>query len=366
MHFFGLRTSGSAPSLRSASPCGRRAKGEESRPLRRVPCGPSLAEPNIMPPYALWIVFGVVVLGIMVLDLAIVHRRAHRLGIREAAIWTGFCIGTALLFNLFVAFTRGRDQAFDFLSAYLTEEALSIDNLFVFLIIFSYFRVPPENQHRVLFWGILGALVFRAVAIGAGVVLVRRFHAILYVFGAILVWTAFKLLRKDESVDPGKNIAIRLVRRFYRVTEGFRGEKFFVFEGGRRFATPLFVVLLVIESSDIMFALDSIPAVFGISQDPFIIYTSNVFAILGLRSLYFVLSHLMARLRFLRFGLSVILFFVGLKMLGESWVKVPSFISLLVIASVLTVTTLLSFVIPARPESESRHAPGPPAPPAAS
>jgi len=290
----------------------------------------------------------------MAVDLGVVDRKAHAISTREAAIWTGVWVSLALLFNLGIYFFKGPDPALQFLTGYLIEYSLSVDNIFVFIMLFSYFAVDPLYRHRVLFWGIIGALVFRGLLIGVGTALISRFHWILYVFGVFLLFTAAKmaLAKDDDEPDPENNRVVRLFKRFFPVTEKFHGEHFFVRlpDSHRYVATPLFITLLVIETTDIMFALDSIPAIFAVTTDSFIVFTSNVFAIMGLRSLYFLLDGIMGLFRFLKYGLTVILGFIGAKMLISSIVEIPTLLSLGVVVSVLALSILLSVLIP-KPDS---------------
>jgi tellurite resistance protein TerC len=279
----------------------------------------------------MWGVFAVVVVVALVLDLFVFHREAHAVRFREAAIWAVVWIGLALLFNLWIWYRIGSQPALEFLAGYLVEKALSVDNIFVFIVIFRYFGTPPEYRHRVLFWGILGAVLM------LGVALIARFHWVIYVFGAFLVYTGFKLLAHgDAPIDPEKNPVIHFLRGHLRIVPRHVGQRFAVREpDGKLYATPLLVVLLVIEATDVVFAVDSIPAIFGITQDPFLVFTSNIFAILGLRALYFVLHGLMDRFEYLHYGLGLVLAFVGLKMLLEKWVHVPIQLSLGVIVALL-------------------------------
>ena len=264
----------------------------------------------------MWIGFNVVVVALLILDLKVFHRKAHVIGIRESLLWSAFWIGLSLLFNLGIYFWRGSETALEFLTAYLIEKSLSVDNLFVFFLIFSYFSVPALYQRKVLFWGILGAIVMRLAFILAGVTLVERFHWVLYVLGAVLILAAIRLaVRKDSPVDPEKNPVLRLFRRFVPVSEGYEGDRFFIRRAGRLVATPLIVVVLVVETTDIVFAVDSVPAVLGITLDTFIVYSSNVCAILGLRALYFALAGIMGMFRYLHYGLVAVLLFIGIKML---------------------------------------------------
>jgi len=307
----------------------------------------------------LWIGFHVLVLALLALDLLVFHRKAHEVRLREAAAWSVVWIGISLLFNYGVYRQLGPEPGLEFLTGYLIEKALSVDNIFVFVLIFSYFRVPPEYQHRVLFWGILGALVMRGAMIGAGTVLIREFHWVIYVFGAFLMVTGIRMAAHDEQeIHPEMNPVLRLIRRFLPVTETYRGQRFFVREAigtrVRRAATPLFVVLALVETTDLIFAVDSIPAIFGITQDPFIVYTSNIFAILGLRALYFVLAGIIHKFHYLKLGLSVVLVFVGGKMLFSDIYHVPVGVSLGVVAAMLVLSVAASLLWPERAEA---HAP---------
>ena len=295
----------------------------------------------------LWITFNIFVLAMLALDLGVFHRRAHVVKIKEALAWSAFWIALALLFNLVIYFWRGPETALEFLTGYLIEKSLSLDNLFVFLLIFSYFRVPPLYQHKILFWGILGALIMRAVFILTGITLIQEFHWVIYIFGGFLILSGIKMgLQKDKEIHPERNPVLRLFRRFMPVTDGYKDNKFFIKRAGRYLATPLFVVLLVIETTDVIFAVDSIPAILGITLDPFIVYTSNVFAILGLRALYFALAGLMRLFHYLHYGLSAILVFVGIKMLLAEIYKIPVAIALGVVASILLISVIASIIRP--------------------
>ncbi|HEY8417132.1 MAG TPA: TerC family protein [Limnochordales bacterium] len=295
----------------------------------------------------MWALFNLLVLGMLALDLGVFHRNSHAVKAKEAAIWTVVWIVVALIFGGFLYWWRGPDTAMEYITGYLVEKSLSADNIFVFVLIFTYFAVPAQYQHRVLFWGVLGALIMRGIFIGLGAALLARFHWVIYVFGAFLVFTGIKLLtQKEESIDPGQSPVLAFVRRIFPVTEGYEGSLFFVRRNGVLMATPLFVVLALVESSDVMFAVDSVPAIFAITQDPFIVYTSNVFAILGLRSLYFLLADVLGKLRYLKYGLSIILAFVGIKMLVSGFVHVPPAVSLGVIVAVLAVTIAASLLVP--------------------
>ncbi len=296
-------------------------------------------------PLWLWVGFNAAVLAMLALDLGVFHRKAHAVSVKEAAIWSGVWIGLSLLFNVWIWHTRGPQAGLEFFTGYLIEKSLSIDNIFVIALIFSYFRVPEKFQHRVLFWGILGALVLRAIFIFAGAALIDRFHWIIYVFGAFLIVTGVKMaFSGDQEIHPEKNPLLRLARRLVPVTPDYRGKSFFVRENGKRFATPLFLVLLLVESTDLIFAVDSIPAIFAVTRDPFLVYTSNVCAILGLRSLYFVLAGVMGKFVYLKLGLAAVLSFVGIKMtLVDLW-KIPTPLSLGVIAGVLTLSIVASLI----------------------
>jgi tellurite resistance protein TerC len=290
-----------------------------------------------------WVLFNVFVLLMLALDLGVFHRKSHEVKLREALLWTAAWVSLALVFNLGLYYQKGGGPALEFFTGYLIEKALSVDNIFVFVLLFTYFKVDARHQHKVLFWGILGALVMRAAFIAAGVTLITKFHWIIYIFGAFLVLTGIKMVvAKDKEVHPERNPLIRLFRRLFPVTEGYREDRFFVREAGRWTATPLFIVLLMVETTDLIFAVDSIPAILAVTQDAFIVYTSNVFAILGLRSLYFALAGVMGLFRFLHYGLAAILVFVGAKMLLSDVYKVPISLSLGVIAAILALAVVLS------------------------
>jgi tellurite resistance protein TerC len=301
---------------------------------------------------ALWIGFAVTVLVMLAIDLGLFHRTAHEVKVREAAIWSCVWIGLALVFNVIVYFSFGPQLALEFTTAYLIEKALSVDNIFVFLVVFSTFAVPTAYHHRVLFWGIIGALLMRGVFIAAGTALLARFHWVMYVFGAILVVSGIKLIAKPgEEVEPEKNPAVKLFKRLFPITPGYRGAHFFVDEptpqGTRRMATPLLLVLVSLEATDLVFAVDSVPAVLAVSNDLFIVYTSNIFAILGLRALYFVLAGILNKFHLLKYGLSLVLVFVGGKMLIADLFKVPIVASLLVISVLIAGAVIASLVFPA-------------------
>jgi tellurite resistance protein TerC len=295
----------------------------------------------------LWIIFGVVFVAAMVLDLFVFQRKAHAIPVKEALKLVGFWISLAIIFNVVVYFTEGSSKALEFTTAYLIEYSLSIDNLFVFLAIFTYFAVPRESHRKVLLWGILGALFFRGVFIFAGIELLERFHFLIFVLGALLVFTGIRLLRqKDEEVHPEKNFMVRLVRRFVRCEPKYIENRFFVRLSGLLYITPLFLVLVSIETMDIMFAVDSVPAVLSITLDPFIVYTSNIFAILGLRALFFAISGLFYLFRYLVHGLSIVLLFVGVKMLVSDWYKMPVYLSLGVVATLIVGSIVASVLFP--------------------
>lgn len=296
----------------------------------------------------IWVGFNVFVLAMLALDLGVFHRDDHKVTAKEAGMWTVVWILMAVAFGGVLFFWKGSAVATQYFTGYLIEKALSADNIFVFLLIFSFFQVPDKYQHRVLFWGILGALIMRAGMIAVGTTLLERFHWLIYVFGAFLAWTGLRIAtQKDSAVDPGDNKLVKLARRIIPVTDGYEGNHFFVRKAGKLMATPLFLVLLVVESSDLLFALDSVPAIFAITTDPFIVYTSNVFAILGLRSMYFLLADVMGKLRFLKIGLSLILTFVGAKMLLTAVITIPAAVSLGIIGAILALTIGASLLMPA-------------------
>ena len=297
----------------------------------------------------MWVAFNVFVLAMLAVDLGVVHRRAHEVTLKEALLWSGIWIALALLFALGVYVWNGSQPALEFLTGYLIEKSLSVDNIFVFVLIFSYFKVPGRYQHKVLFWGILGALVMRAIFIFAGIALLQRLHWIIYVFGALLILTGIKMaMEKDKEIHPDKNPVLKLFRRLVPVTDSYHADHFFVKQGGQYAATPLFIVLLVVETTDVIFAVDSIPAILAITMDPFIVYTSNVFAILGLRALYFALAGVMQLFHYLHYGLSAILVFVGTKMLLADVYKLPVWVALGVIAGILLIAVLASVLRPRR------------------
>jgi tellurite resistance protein TerC len=294
-------------------------------------------------PLSLWIGFNLFILAMLALDLGVFHRKAHEVTFKEAATWSAVWVALALAFNVGVWQLMGAEKGTQFLTGYLIEKSLSVDNIFVFALIFSYFAVPSVYQHRVLFWGILGALVMRAIFIAAGATLIAKFHWIIYVFGAFLILTGLKMaFTPQKGLEPDKNPVLRLVRRLMPVTDRYHGQKFFVRENGVRMATPLFLVLVLVETTDLIFAVDSIPAIFAITTDPFIVYTSNVFAILGLRSLYFLLAGVMHKFEYLKLGLAAVLVFVGTKMALVDVYKIPSAVSLAVVGGLLALAIAAS------------------------
>ncbi len=294
-----------------------------------------------------WIVFNAAILVLLFLDLTVVSRKHRAVPFKQALLMSAFWIGLAMAFAVFVHQWFGANKALEFLTGYVLEEALSVDNLFVFILLFAYFKVPPEEEKTVLFWGIIGALIMRGVFIVAGVALVQRFHWILYIFGIFLIWTGIQLMRGgDKEQDPSRNIVLKFCRRFLPLTESYEGKSFLVRREGRVLFTPLFVVLLVVETTDILFATDSIPAILAITRDPFIVYTSNVFAILGLRSMYFALAGMMKLFHYLNYGLSVVLIFIGAKMLLPERYHVPTWAALAVVAGVLGLSVLASILFP--------------------
>jgi tellurite resistance protein TerC len=309
----------------------------------------------------LFIAFNVGVLAVLALDLGIFNRKAHAPSVREAAAWSAVWISLSLGFAGVVYWQMGGQAALEFVTGYLIEYSLSIDNIFVILLIFSYFRIPDKYQHRVLFWGILGALVMRGAMIAAGAFLIARFHWIIYVFGAFLVFTGIRMAMHDDSdIEPEANPILRLVRRLLPITHDYRGQHFFVKEPpmpgmpATLMATPLFVVLILVETTDLIFAVDSIPAIFAVTRDPFLVYTSNVCAILGLRSLYFLLAGFIHKFHYLKLGLAVVLTFVGVKMLLGAVYHIPILISLAVIAGVLVSAVVGSIMFPKRGDTPAR------------
>ncbi len=302
----------------------------------------------------LWIGFNLFVLASIALDLGVFNRRLHKISLREAGLFSLLWVALSVLFGFGLLHYYGHQASLEFFTGYLIEKALSVDNLFLFLVIFRTFAVDERYQHRMLEWGILGALVMRGAMILAGAELVERFSWVLYVFGAFIVYAGIHMLFvKKEKVHPEKSFIFRMARKHLRVTHDYEGEHFFVRSRGKLFATPLLLVLLVVEITDITLAIDSIPAIFGITQDPFIVYTSNVFAILGLRAMYFLLAGVLTRLRFLTVGLSFVLSFIGLKMMAHDWIDIPEHISLIVVGGILLLALGASLVYPAKPQDKT-------------
>jgi tellurite resistance protein TerC len=318
-----------------------------------------------------WVGFVVLVLLLLALDLGVLNRKAHAIRTREALAWTGFWVALALLFNalVYLLYTNhwlgvglrevseptGGQAALKFFTGYLIEFSLSLDNIFIIALILAYFRVPLAYQHRVLFWGILGAIVLRGSLILAGAALIHRFEWVIYIFGALLIATAVKmLLSGEQEIEPERNLLVRIARRFYPVSTTLEGQRFFVRLNGRQAMTPLFLALLIVESSDLLFAVDSVPAIFAVTQDPFIVFTSNVFAILGLRSLFFALASLMDKFRYLKFSLVFLLAFVGVKMLLSRAYEIPTVVSLAVIVGILAVGILASVFAQRRGNSQPK------------
>ena len=293
----------------------------------------------------LWGGFFVLIVAMLVLDLGVLHRKSHVIIMREALLMSAFWIGLAMVFNIAIWLWMGSEKALEFTAAFIMEKSLSVDNLFVFVLVFGYFCVPSQYHHRVLFWGIIGALVFRGIFILLGIAILDSFHFVIYIFGAILIFTAVKMvIQRNREICPDDNIAVRLFRRVIPVTEEFEGERFLVRKAGILMATPLLVTLVFIEATDVMFALDSIPAVLAITTDPFIVYTSNAFALLGLRSLYFVLASAVPAFRYLKYGLAAILGFVGIKMMLSDYLHLPVIVSLGIIVAILTISIATSII----------------------
>jgi len=299
----------------------------------------------------LWLSFSLFVIGMLALDLGVFHRKSHAVSVKEALTWTVVWITLSMLFNLFVYFYFGKEKALEFFTAYLVEKSLSIDNIFVMIMIFSYFSVPDSYQHKVLFWGIFGALVMRIIFIFAGIELIHKFHWLIYIFGGFLVVTGVRMVvGEDKPIEPDKNPLVKLVRRMFPVTDSFEGDNFFVKREKKICATPLFIVVVLIEATDLIFAVDSIPAIIAISDDVFIVYTSNVFAILGLRSLYFALAGIEKYFKYLKYGLATILVFVGIKMCIVDFYKIPVEISLIVICFLLAISMIASVLVKQKTE----------------
>ncbi len=307
----------------------------------------------------LWIGFNIFVLGMLAVDLGVFNRKAHVITVKEAARWTALVVACALIFNAGIFWFQGSTAGLEFTTGYLIELALSVDNIFVFILIFAYFKVPPMYQHRVLFWGIFGALVMRGAMIAGGAFLLDRYHWIIYIFGAFLVFTGIKMALQDEmDIEPEANPVLKIVRKFFPISPNYDGQKFFtnMTVGGvtRRAVTPLFIVLILVETTDLIFAVDSIPAVFAVTTDPFLVYTSNVFAILGLRSMYFLLAGIIDKFHYLQLGLSTVLVFIGFKMLATYFdIHIPIALSLGVVAGVLGVSVVASLMFPKELEEHS-------------
>ena len=292
-----------------------------------------------------WSGFVLFVLVMLALDLGVFNRKAHEIKLKEAVLWSVFWIALALLFNLGVYIWDGHEQGITFLTGYVIEKSLSIDNLFVFLLIFNYFAVPKKYQHKILFWGVLGAIIMRAIFVFAGIALIERFHVMIYIFGGFLIFTGIKLaIEGEKKIDPEKNIVLRVFRKIFPTTKEYREGSFFVKQNNKWYATPMLVVLIVVETSDLVFAVDSIPAILAISRDSFIVLTSNIFAILGLRALYFALAQVVDKFSYLQIALAIILTYVGVKMVIADLYKIPTPISLLVIASVFTLAIIASII----------------------
>ncbi|MDX5420813.1 MAG: TerC family protein [Hymenobacteraceae bacterium] len=301
-----------------------------------------------------WILFNAFVLLLLALDLFVFHRKEHEVKIKEALLWSLFWVVLSLAFNVLIYYWRGPEQALEFLTAYLIEKSLSVDNLFVFILIFNFFKVPLKFQHKILFWGIIGALVLRALFIVIGVALIAKFHFIIYILGAFLVFTGIRMAvtKSEDDIHPEENGLVNWVSKHIPITKTAVSGKFFTKVDGKWFATPLFLVLIMVESTDVVFAADSIPAILAISKDPFIVYTSNVFALLGLRALYFALAGIMQLFHYLHYGLSIILVFIGAKLLLSDIVEIDMRYALLVVAAILATSVILSLLFPKKQEEE--------------
>ena len=296
-----------------------------------------------------WVGFNILIFILIAIDLGLLHKKSHVISVREALIWSLGWILISLTFNIGVYFWFGYDSALQFLTGYLIEKSLSVDNIFVFAILFSYFKVPPEHQHKVLMWGILGALVMRGALIAIGTALITNFHWVIFILGAFLVYTGIKMaVQKEISVHPEKNPVVNLAKKFIPISNDYDGDKFVTTVNGKKTFTPLLVVLIVVEVTDLMFAVDSIPAIFAITTDAFIVYTSNVFAILGLRALYFALSGVLDMFHYLKYGLGMVLSFVGIKMLISEFYIIPIPVALGAVAAILAIAIVASIVIPAK------------------
>ena len=311
----------------------------------------------------MWVGFNAFVLAMLALDLGVFHRKAHEVSIREATAWSVVWVTLAMVFNGWIWYAWGKGPALEFLTGYLIEKSLSIDNIFVFVMLFGYFAVPREYHHRVLFWGILGALLMRGVFIGVGAYVLEQFHWVLYIFGAILIVTGIKMMMRQESHSPEKNPVLRWMRRVLPLSDRYHGQKFWVKQGAKWVATPLFLVLVMVELTDLVFAIDSIPAIFAVTKEPFIVFTCNVFAILGLRSMYFLLAGVVHRFVYLKYGLAAVLLFVGAKMMVIDLYKVPTALSLVVVLTTITASIVASLVKTRSPIGAERTSrPGPPRP----
>ncbi|MCS7195829.1 MAG: TerC family protein [Aquificaceae bacterium] len=299
-----------------------------------------------------WLIFGAVVIIALFLDLFVFHRNPHKISLKEALMLSAFWIAVGVAFGAYVYYTKGYERGVEYMTGYLLEKALSLDNIFVFILIFSYFKVPEEYRHKVLFWGVFGAILFRAIFIFAGLELLKHFHWMIYIFGLILIVSAIKLLTTEEKeFHPEHTLVYRVAKRLIPMRPHYADGKFFLKEGGKLFATPMFLALLFVESSDIMFAIDSVPAILAVSKDPFVVYTSNIFAILGLRSLYFAAAGILPLFHYLHYGLSFILGFIGVKMLLSDFYKIPVEVSLLLIGSAIFVSVVASLIV--KRESQS-------------
>lgn len=301
-----------------------------------------------------WVGFHLFIFFMLALDLGVFHKKSYKISVKEAIIWSLLWVSLAMIFNYLIYLEFGKTKALEFLTGYVIEYSLSVDNIFVFILIFTYFAVKAEYQHKILFWGIIGALIMRAIFIFAGVAMINRFHWIVLIFGGFLVYTGIHMLfQKDTAVDPDKNAVVRFFRKFLPVSESYHGDRLFIMQNHKLYATPLFLVLVVIESSDLIFAVDSIPAILAISKDSFIVYTSNIFAILGLRSLYFAVSGIIGYFRYLKVGLAFVLSFVGIKMLLAFFdIEIPIVASLLAIVSILVLAILVSLIVKPREYKE--------------
>lgn len=292
-----------------------------------------------------WIGFNVFIVIMLALDLGVFNRKSHEVSVREALVWSAVWIALALAFNALIYFYMGPVKALEFLTGYLLEKSLSVDNIFVFVIVFSMFAVPSAYQHKILFWGVFGAIVMRIILIFSGIALITKFHWLVYIFGAFLVFTGIKMVfGKEKKSDPGNNFTVKLFKKFFPVKDEIDGDRFFIKSEGKTYASRLFLTLIVIEITDLVFAVDSIPAILAVTNDAFIVYTSNLFAILGLRSLYFALAGIIHKFRYLKHGLAVVLVFVGIKMIISEFYKIPVTVSLLVISAVITVSVIVSLL----------------------